>query len=476
MSVIVNGIEYVPSTDGKVYGQYPLGDAPLGVGEYSGYSPTHYASASASGGGAGTVGDPWTLSEAMTNAVAGNTIGLLAGLYVGTGVEGRFSPAFQPTNSGTLSNPIRFVAQNSAAKNTVSLSEVRSGASTQGTGWPAFGCNGQDYVYWVGIKSDNTQANNKTDNDSAACVVVSSTGSKVLECDFTGEAGISDNYSGVRLEGTANVEVADNKISGYNSDVNSAGILVYKSNGFKFHHNTIQNCGNGVQLKGASGADTINNFEMFLNVIHDCARGFRLHGPVKGPSAELSLIYQNICYNLVNSFEFTSSATHTGEQDGLRVFNNVFYSVTDGDYWVNHNYNTEGTVPRDNTFFNNIHRTTAAYLRGTYTGASDIVHHEQFGSWERNCISNATVFGDGTASSALESLTFSAWQTTHSEDANSITSDPLFTNEVAQDFTLQGGSPCLNLGRDRLGKFGAVDATIDAGVYVSGLETIGVRP
>jgi len=58
---------------------------------------------------------------------------------------------------------------------------------------------------------------------------------------------------------------------------------------------------------------------------------------------------------------------------------------------------------------------------------------------------------------------------------NSITTDPSFTNEVTHDYTLQGGSPCLTLGRDNLGAFGTVDATIPAGAYVTGSETIGVR-
>lgn len=429
--------------------------------------------ASAPGGGDGSLANPWTLSEAMTNAVAGDVVQLGAGVYVGTNPGGtlNFTPAFRPTNSGTSGNPIIFIAENLAAQVTTGYTDIRSGATTSQSGWPAFGSLTKDYIEWWGIYSNEGDTNNKGATDSGTCSIWTGTGLKAIGCKIIGETGYSDNHSGIRLENCVSPEISDNNISGYTGGTNKAGIIIYKTQNATLHHNTIFDCNHGIQPKGASGSSTIYGLTIRQNLIYDCSQMFRFHGPVKGPSSELSEVYQNIGYDLVNVAEFTSSGTHTGEQDGLRIYNNTFENVSDGDWWLNHNYDAN----RDNLIFNNIVRTTAAYLRGTYAGASDVTHHDDFATWSRNCISGATNFGDGTSSSALDSLTFSDWQTTYSQDANSITSDPLFTNVTNHDFTLQGGSPCLTLGRDTLGTFGAVDATIPAGAYVTGSETIGVR-
>jgi hypothetical protein len=58
-----------------------------------------YVSPSASGGGDGSVGSPWTLAEAAASAVAGDRVNLKAGIYP-------LAATFSPANDGARDNPI----------------------------------------------------------------------------------------------------------------------------------------------------------------------------------------------------------------------------------------------------------------------------------------------------------------------------------------------------------------------------------
>jgi hypothetical protein len=58
-----------------------------------------YVTADAGGGGDGTEGDPWTITEAAAQAVAGDRVNVKAGTYA-------LSAALAPVNNGTRENPI----------------------------------------------------------------------------------------------------------------------------------------------------------------------------------------------------------------------------------------------------------------------------------------------------------------------------------------------------------------------------------
>lgn len=458
------------------YSEWSAAIPPTVVPEYA--DANKYVTTGAAGGGDGSIGSPWTLAEAMTQAVSTDKVGIAAGVYVGVdpGVAPanyHFTPAFRPTNSGTASDPIWFIGQDGC--------DVRSGATVSGSGWPAYGVLTKDYVGFTNIISDVTELNNKQALDSAPCVLRTGTGLQVHQGVFTGESGQANNFSGVRLELCISSEVADNAISGFIGGTNKAGVIVYKSSNPKIHHNDISNCNHGIQIKGSVTDAPVNDIwglDVYQNKIYDVTECFRFHGPVLGPANELSLVYQNICYDYVELAEFTSSNTHVGEQDGLRIFNNSTFGGTDGQWRINHNYQTDGTVPRDNIFFNNIHRTGVSYLRATYGTASTNDYFDKFASYETNCISAITPFATGSGGSELSSLSLATWQGTYTQDVNSVTTDPLYTNEGlgVEDFHLQVGSPSLTAGIDKLGKFGAIDAVIPQGAYITGSEVIGVRP
>jgi len=73
--------------------------------------PNRFVSASAAGGGDGSEASPWTLAEAMTNAVAGDRVQIAPGTYRGAATGDRYVPTFNPSHSGTVDAPIVFCAQ-----------------------------------------------------------------------------------------------------------------------------------------------------------------------------------------------------------------------------------------------------------------------------------------------------------------------------------------------------------------------------
>lgn len=58
-----------------------------------------YVSSVAGGGGDGSLGNPWTLSEAVSAAVAGDRVNILAGTYT-------LGSSFTPVNDGASGNPV----------------------------------------------------------------------------------------------------------------------------------------------------------------------------------------------------------------------------------------------------------------------------------------------------------------------------------------------------------------------------------
>lgn len=440
---------------------------------------THFVDPAKTTNGVGTQVDPWQPTQAETLAVGGNVIVIEPGLLVGTDPGGNYvtESGFRPVNAGTLENPITFIARNAAVYSLgIGNTEIRSGATVQAAGWGAFGSN-TTYVNYYGFYSDNNAANNKAFDDSGTTVFrLGADGCKVGWCDLRGQSGQSNNYSGVRIETSDQVEIFSSRMQGYVGNTNNSGIIIYKCNRTKIHNCEIFNCQHGIQPKGANsdGTNAIWGLEIYQNVIRACNEGLRFHGPVKGPSGELSLVYQNVFYGCVHVMEFTSSNTNIGEQDALRVFNNTADTPTESAIKINHGFQSEGVVPRDNLFFNNIFYRPASYLRVAYSSDALPQHFVDFGQYNRNCIFDETQFGDGTTGSLLELLTRANWQTIHGQDVDSISADPQFVDRLNNDYHLQSGSPAESSGRDTLGQFGTVGAAIPLGAYVTGSETIGV--
>lgn len=147
--------------------------------------PTHYCDVTKSfaSNGAGTLGDPWNLNQAMANAVAGNVVGFLPiGAAAPADLPGPASvhnAAFRPANSGTAGNPIVFVTKYAASylvatggkagiTSNQNRTEIRhagaaptiiSGSgSTTDTGGPIIGAVSKNYITFDGFFFDMSRA------------------------------------------------------------------------------------------------------------------------------------------------------------------------------------------------------------------------------------------------------------------------------------------------------------------------------
>ena len=441
--------------------------------------------ADAKGGGDGSDAHPWTLNEAMTHAVAGDTVGIKAGVYIGENTvkpsSARYTPAFVPKNSGQANAPIVFVAEHQASKVSSGYSEIRSGASLTGAGWPAFGCYQKDHVYWVGLFSDENTSNNKGAADSAPCIMWSCKGGAIIACKITGEAvNYIDNHSAIRLENVTNIRVSDNQLSGFNKNaknsVNQAGIITYDVQFCTIEFNAIFNCGTAIQIKGYEHY----GFKIRYNAFYDnLFSTIRAHGFSEGPNKERSRIYQNLFFNNAQEFEFTSSGTiGTRGVEALDIFNNSIYAengtIATALLWL-----TDQNEQHNNTLFNNaIHiKNKRAYFYAE-TASTSAEHFTAYIKPNYNCYYGALSHGDGTSSSNWDQIDFSSWQALTHTDANSIVADPLFSKPTPQNLQLSANSPCLNAGKD-LGQLlgNNTSAAINIGAYISSdqSETFGVR-
>ena len=458
-------------------------EAPVSIPKFSQRNKT--VSPDASGGGNGSDESPWTLNEAMKYAQAGDTVGIRAGLYVGsnnvTESQARYSPAFKPANSGTEDAPIIFVAEYQASKVSTGYTEIRSGATETGSGWPAFGILSKEYVYWVGIYSTEKASDNKGVADSGPCTVWSSKGSKILGCRIKGEAvDYIDNHSAIRLETSTELTISDNDLSGFNQNsvnsVNQTGITTYYVTFTAIEHNTIHNCGSAIQLKGGEHYGLYIRFNVFYENLFSTIRA---HGFAKGPNNERSRIYQNLFFNNQIELELTSSGSiGVLGVEAMDFFNNSVY-VENGSLGYSFLLITDGIEQHDNRIFNN-----AIYTNGRasyYMNESNSYSAEIFADYvqtDMNCYFSANSFGKGTSSSNWSNINMTDWQSLTGQDKNSILSDPLFTDLSATGLKLDQESPCFNAGKDKGQLLGTdSDAAINIGAYITKeqSEQFGVR-
>lgn len=437
----------------------------------------------ASGSGIGSDADPWTMAQAMANAVAGDIVGIKAGVYVGSQTAAddgakRYSPAFKPANSGTEENPIYFVAENFAALTETNRTELRSGATVSGDGWPAFGTLTKNWVFWYGFYSDESAADNKPRNDAAPATFWSCVGGGIRYCDIRGvDVTWTDNHSGVRLENCSGFVVQDNNIYNFRVNgggaTNQAGVLTYGCNNCEISYNEIDYCGNNIFWKAGTPQYGMTAHHNIFTRGVDAFRIQLLTDTVR------SAIYQNIFKDYGTScIYFSQTASPQPMPQNLVVANNIFIdSTTAGGNLGPFRYDHSDYSSTTNLIRNNIVSNTNGSPVITSDFLTDAGIVDNFTNHDYNCYHNygASFGGSNGGAGTLRSLTPAQWETTYGMDANTVFADPLFVS--ASDYRLQAGSPCLNSGIDILQLQGGLNtAPINMGVYITGSETFGIRP
>lgn len=399
-------------------------------------------------------------TNAAEAAQAGDVVVVSAGTYTAAGTATRFLSPFNPANSGTSGSPITFQCETEAAC-TLGLS------SSEG---PVFGCRSRDYIIWDGFVVNGVSS--PSTSDTGHVDFFTATGCQLLNSVITGDVNHPNtgqgNYNAVRIEATDGVIISGNTLSNIAEENvyggNQAAIMLYDADNTVIENNTISRAGNGVYVKGThdTPGESQANTTVRLNFLYDMR--FNCLDVLSGQGGSF---YQNICVagtggtNGQTVFGFPASVNIAAVPRDFDIYNNVYYGFTncvvvEGASGTAHHVNIR--------FWNNICRTsTFGITTGTLTGPGDFEAEHNIYSGMTTAVAN---FGSN--------LTLSGWQgLSPAQDSvapAAITSNPMFVAEASGasgDFHLQGGSPAINQGRTFAG------ATVNAGAYLTGSETIG---
>ena len=403
---------------------------------------------------ANTQSTPWrtlgratrgSTSPSSTNpseaARAGDTVYVTGGPFVGTATEERYIPAFNPVNSGSAGSPIAFRAVGSV--------ELR----TEGGRGPVIGAYRSSYIHWYGFVIDERYA--AVHPDTGPIVVWETTGVVVDGCEIRGiTQTYGDNHNGVRFERAVNSAVRNCRISGIRgtntSEHNSAGVMLYGSNGIVIENNEILNSGAAIFPKGADNYDITIRF----NRLTGNSKGIRTS--YSSPTMGANRIYQNI---IENSSGTSGMGIQIAEYSyNWSVFNNTIVNVVDG------------ILFRDSSSTGNL-RWGNNLIYGGATAANA-------GEWQGALPGNGRnlyYLNQSWAHQGVLYRTLSTWFGAVPADSTSVSSDPRLIGLSSGDYRLAADSPGRGLGRDLLdlNRNGSTTDVIPVGAYISGAETIG---
>ncbi len=399
--------------------------------------------------------------NASQAAQPGDTVVVRAGRYTTTGTGTRYTPAYNPVNSGTAANPITFETNGA-----VTL------AYSSGIG-PVIGSYQRNYITWRGFSVD--EALTRAASDTGPVVLWECTGCVIEYCeiDGNGDAGFGPGelHNGVRINAGGDNIVRHNYIHDFRnagSGSNASAILVDHSAGGIVEHNEIANSDGVFFIKRNYNSPGL--WVVRYNYGHDSYLGIRadqLTRTAANPAHGVD-IYQNVLVNITeNAF-----MTHQYEGSGsyyIRVVNNTVRNCGQAFQGA------DLTANARHAFRNNIvvgcplgFRTANSSSEWT-TATIDVRQNMYRG------MSNAAMFGYDTSGQSM--MSFANWQALGQDSASpaSRIADPLFVNEAGGNFRLQAGSPARSVGVDvlDLNDNGATNDVINLGAYITGNEVIG---
>jgi hypothetical protein len=411
----------------------------------------------------------WAAPSAAQAAIAGDLVSVAytGSPYSEVGYRGantslhKSSVMCNCANDGTSENPITI-------RGTGGKPEIRAATAADRGG--AIGSDNRDYIVWDGFTVNDYYLGSGSDfgptvlNFANYCTIQNCTIQGHTGSYFWGHDTYAGNYRGVAIEDSTYCTVRNNKISritGVSSGANECGVMMYDSAHNVIEQNTIDDCGTGVFIKGWHEEDSPSPDGNIIR--RNLIRTFAYAG-VRVLTSFDAQVYQNI---IVGSGASEQGGLYSGNSncENTTWQNNVVYGVDIG-------MTTQNTELQ----FVNIRYLNNIVMSSTYVIYSNPIEDPtgEEVTWNRNCYSGFTrVYQTDGVTNAP---TFANWQALDGTlcDPNGVNSDPLFVNAASGDFHLQGGSPCLTLGRDALNISGlGVNATIPTGAYITGSEQIG---
>lgn len=404
--------------------------------------------------------------NASQAARAGDTVIVAAGTY-GTSAttNSRYTPIYNPVNSGNSGAPITFRANGNVY--------LTASAGAQ----PIIGTYRKNHIVWDGFILN--EANIPTTPDTGPLVVWESSYVSILNNHIMGRViNWGDNHVGIRVEYADNITVANNRIEGFNdAGMNAAGIMTYDVFHSTFEHNECFNCSTGIFIKGDHPGDAYPQHDIVVryNYIHDTdnAIQFGVVGSTTSSSIPpvMSYIYQNLLTNIVFggiifiSYDGVTPAKVTVANNTLNAVGSIANGSEAGGILLRPDYNGgyRELFFRNNLVTNGASGVTAWNVAfNAVPGATTFSHNNYFGN------------RGGAAYIAYRAYSLGEWQATFAKDVTGTTAvNPQYLS--ATDFRLASTSPVRTTGLDilDLNGNGSTTDSIPVGAYITGNETMG---
>lgn len=463
----------------------PVGEVsiPSKCGASPTWVPTHYVTPTASGSGDGSMANPWSLTQAMAQAVSGNVVRVGPGIYTAPPSGNRYTPAFNPANSGTPTAPIVFVAEHPAVYSALDArSELRNTSVATDGGSPTFGTNGGRHdVIWDGFYVDEAHAHSAA--DTGPVVVWDSQRIALCRNVIKGEpTNRQDNHTGFRFEVASDSEAVGNEVFDFRVadvgvspgwDQNYAAIMAYETDRILVANNYFHDNGTDVFIKGWHDVGPSNSGWVVRFNRFERARQVSIQlayvNPVAGNprttisnnllvDAELGLFPHNgyDSDRAPSDFDFENNTVVNSKSAFLAV-----YSATVGHLGLM-NANVRRNLVVGGPLGYYFSEISGDSLQLFKTRGFDLNDNHFAGQPVVASVGNPNGGPYATPSSFAAGTTFGMAGTGFERDGSQ--GDPLFVNAAAGDYHLGVGSPARTAAMNG----GAV------GCYVTGTETIGI--
>jgi len=318
--------------------------------------------------------------------------------------------------------------------------------------------NGKSYVTVDGIQCTGC-------NDSGIAVEWGGNYWTIQNCTVK-NIGHADWGAGIRFRGGTNNLITQNIVSYAWTGITLEDWGPPNLDSNTISKNTIHHCQSAGTGNASHLLDTTTNTVVEYNHIYSCALGVD-DQPGIG-------IYHHVGAGAIvryNKVHDCGTASYRGS--GINIDNqseNVqcYYNVVYGNNYGGINLTGTGHLVYGNTCYHNNEGSANAgeisiftieghvgsnmTIKNNVLVASDAKYIIEVGTGNTTGHAiNYNVYYGGAAAGfqwGANVYNFTDWKTNSSQDANSLNSDPLFTNTAGGDFTLAAGSPCIDAGVD----------------------------
>ncbi len=430
------------------------------------YAATYYAEPkgsidlddNTSGTGSGTIGDPWSVGQAMATAQAGDTVYFRGGhYYAGQSNNDANLGYYNPTNSGTVGNPITFAAY--TGETPVMDAYIGGGKYTS----RFFGNGGKTNITFDGFtfKGDDGAtcgsfivlgdgAGWNTSGDYSYLGGIDATNCIVKNCIFVGGSNhetTTDNVTGFATKFTDGALLQNCTFTHYrhtNDYHNTSAVKTYQTHNLIVENCNISDCTGGIFLKSSGDTITIR-----YNFIYDCNIGVDIC--TNSYYQDNVSIYHNIVAECDKDNIYLWA--ETDHCNNLDVYKNTFYKTSEPSQGVVYLVTSTGYESSGYMFRNNV--VESPY--GTYSIRFGAGITCETGGLDYNAYGTYPRVTDGSAShystlAAIQGATI-AGLTTGNHNQNSNTGAIVFTNgsgnmNLVSDFALHSSSPGYQAGSD----------------------------